>query len=453
MKRHGHLLERIVDLDNIRGAIRNAVRNHRKSNESKYVIEHIDEIAVKVRNLILSGEFRTSEYREQTIYEPKERQIYILPLYPDRIVQHAIVDVLAPLWDKTFIYESWACREGKGAHNALKEVATYVKRYKYGFKYDIRGFYRHIDHCILKRIVAKKIKDKAVLAPLYEIIDSFPGGYNCPIGNLTSQWFGNLYMNELDHYLKEEVGVKAYVRYCDDFHVFADTKEELWWYDKCIAAFVHDELKLEFSKRRLYRTKDGCDFLGYRTFPEKILVRKSTARRMMRKVRGIRRIFNANPNLGLRRLQSMMGGLASIRGVLKHAQTHNLKEKIGFEEIYERVIKRYQEVLRTRNRRSDGRRQGEDAGCPEQGDCHQESGVQNQQASPGHADSEGIRDGSVLLQFGSDESPEDAVHGVCEHRKPAQGGEAEESSAVRDGTEAVEQELYPDLTLGKEESR
>ena len=417
MKRVGRIWEMVVDRDNISRALYNAAEGLRKRPSVVWHLDHADETVDSIRDMLVSGKFRTAKYRSRTIMEPKKREIFILPFFPDRIVQHAVVDVVAPLvWEPTFIYDSYACRKGKGAHRGVVRTAEFVRSNKYDFKYDIRGFYRHIDHRVMKEIVRGKIKDNKVLALLDDIIDSYPGDVNCPIGNLTSQWFGNLYLNELDHYIKEELGIRCYIRYCDDFHVFGNDKSEMRWWDTCIAAFVKDVLKLEFSKRSLSQTKSGCDFLGYRIFKDKILLRKSTALRMKRRMRGLWRVVE-NGDLDANRLLSILGSLASMLGACKFAQTHNLIVATRMKELYDVVLRKYKVVRGDGHSGNRGRREDENAGSPESGDSNHHNGAAHVESREPRWDIPAIRDNPVLFRERRGETSPSCLHRVKKHNR------------------------------------
>lgn len=356
MRRDNNLWPLITSRDNIATALINAASGVRKRGPVIQCLEHFDKTVEDVRQLLLDGAFHTGKYKERVIVEPKRRIIHMLPFFPDRIVHHALVDVLGPrVWEPRFIFDSYACRVGKGSHRAVARATRFVRQSKFAFKYDIRGFYHSIDHAVLKELICRTIKDENALAVLFDIIDSFHDsaeGRGCPIGNLTSQWFGNVYLNSLDHFAKDRLGIARYVRYCDDFHVFGDGKAEMREWDERLAEHVCYVLKLEFSKRELSRTKDGCDFLGYRIFPEKTLLRKSTAKRVKRRLAGIRRVLERGEGLNETRLLSLMGSVASARGVFKHARTHNLAESIGLDNLWKEINGRYQDIFVARNTRS-----------------------------------------------------------------------------------------------------
>jgi hypothetical protein len=329
MRRHGNLWQEIITPENIRLAYEKAAKGKGTMRNVIKFRENLNENLELIRQSLISRTFHTSRYSTKIVHEPKERIIYVLPFNPDRIVQHALMDVLAPIWEGLFINDSYACREGKGIHMASDRTMEFVRRNKYCLKCDIHHFYPSIDHEILLKIITHKIKDKDTLWLLSEIIHSFPGGKNAPIGNYTSQWFGNLYLNELDHYVKETLHSKDYIRYCDDFLLFGNDKNELNRDAKLIDKFINKNLKITYSKCDLFQTQRGVDFLGYRHFPDYILLRKSTAKRMMKKMKRLPDLYRSG-SISAEYYQSFIG---SIWGWLKHADSYNLRLVADFERL------------------------------------------------------------------------------------------------------------------------
>jgi len=321
MKRHGDLWSKIIDPDNLYKAYRKARKGKAWQKGILDFEKDVEGNLLKLQKLLCTGEFTTAEYRSKTIHEPKKREIYILPFYPDRITQHALLQVVAPIWNNLMIHDSYACREGKGMHDASRKTMKHVRNYSYCLKCDIRKFYPSIDHDILMKIVEKKIKCKPTLLLLEDIVRSFEGGKNTPIGNYTSQWFGNLYMNELDNDLKQHHSVKTLIRYCDDFIMFSNSKEELHKLKEHIEVFLKEKLDLTFSKWSVFTVTQGVDFLGYRHFPDKILLRKSTAKRVAKRIKVLPEMLR----LGRITVDQYSSSIASTKGWLKWANTYNLK--------------------------------------------------------------------------------------------------------------------------------
>ena len=285
---------------------------------------------MSLRESLVGKTFTTSSYRQKRIYEPKERLIYKLPFYPDRIVQHALMNVVEPIWDSLFIYHSYACRSGKGIHSGSRLTMEFVRKHRYCLKCDISKFYPSLDHDILFRIIQRKIKCSDTLWLIHDIIYSFPGGKNVPIGNYTSQWFGNLYLNELDQLLKHQYKIKAYLRYCDDFCLFHDDKAFLSEMAKVIKAFLGEHLLLSMSKCDLFPVSRGVDFLGYRHFKDFILLRKSTARRVKKRLRAIPHLFSKNQIS----IETYRSSVASTMGWLQWANSHNFMKAINIERLW-----------------------------------------------------------------------------------------------------------------------
>ena len=283
--------------------------------------ENREEILDNIESMLKEHRFTTSPYKTKVIYEPKRRDIYVLPFYPDRIVQHAVMNVLTPIWDNMMYFDSYACRKGKGQHKGSNRCMQFARRNSYCLKCDISKFYPSIHHDTLMRIIQKKIKDKDVINLLDDIVRSVGGERNVPIGNYTSQWLGNMYLNELDTFVKQKLRIKDYIRYCDDFILFG-TKEELMAVIPALHDFVEHELKLKFSKFDLFPTKRGIDFLGYRHFPNGVvLLRKSTAKRVKKRLKGL----VEKVRKGKVSRESAIGSIESTRGWLRWANTYNLR--------------------------------------------------------------------------------------------------------------------------------
>ncbi len=330
MKRHGNLFEKIADMDNLRLAHQKARR--RKSWHRAVVrFEQDTEGNLRaIRRSLLDKTFSTAPYTIKEIHEPKRRLIYVLPFAPDRIVQHAIMNILEPLWDGLMIPTSYACRRGMGVQAGSRQVMEYARHYRYCLQGDVSKFYPSMDHAVLSGIVRQKVKCRDTLWLLDDIIHSIPGGTNVPIGNYTSQWFGNLYLNELDQWIKHTHHVRAYVRYCDDFCLFSDDKATLRHLAGEIRTFVADRLMMRLSKLDLFPVDQGVDFLGYRHFSNYILLRKRTAKRVKARLRALPGLL-ASGRIGFERYRS---SIASTMGWIKWANTHNLALAMDLETLW-----------------------------------------------------------------------------------------------------------------------
>lgn len=313
MKRLGNIYSKIIARENLELAFDKARKGKTWQNKVKYADAHRKELLDELEIMLKERRYKTSAYRTKTIYEPKQRIIYILPFYPDRIVQHAIMNVLEPYWDRMMHYHSYSCRKGKGQHRGSKQCMKYIAKARYCLKCDISKFYPSVNHAVMYEILQRKIKCKYTLELLKEIIYSVPGESNVPIGNYLSQWLGNMYLNELDDYVKHTLHIRHYIRYCDDFVLFGD-KQQLAATIPLIQQFIQDRLKMRMSKCDLFPVSRGIDFLGYRHFPGNyVLLRKSTAKRVKKRIKGL--IWKARH--GRISKESALGSIASTKGWIK----------------------------------------------------------------------------------------------------------------------------------------
>lgn len=292
------LLEAMGDYGNVQKAYNKARKCKRHRKDVLIFTKDKEENLDKVREDIINLAYEPSKYHYFKVYEPKERQIMALPFY-DRVVQHAINNVLEPIFDKRFISQSYACRKGKGMHAAsdtLKEWLYEWNKYHpdqplYAIKADIHHYFQSIDHAVLKTEIRKVIKDAGVLALLDRIIDhngNMPDGVGIPVGNLTSQLFANIYLDALDQFIKHELGVEAYIRYMDDFVILSPDKEQLRNWLARIEQFLREELKLEFNpKTTILAAKNGIDFVGYKHRATHRKVRKDSIKRIKRTYLGL----------------------------------------------------------------------------------------------------------------------------------------------------------------------
>jgi retron-type reverse transcriptase len=257
-------------------------------------------------------------------------------------VHHALSNIIEPIFDRTFIYDSYACRKGKGTHKAVERFTQFCRKYSYVLKCDIMKYFPSIDHEILYGLIAKKIRCPKTLWLIKKIIDAsgeqepvityFEGDETpltrrkgLPIGNLTSQFFGNIYLDGFDHFVKETLQCKAYIRYVDDFVVLADDKQ--WLHkvkDQMAEYLVQLRLKLHPRKCIVFPIKDGTDFLGYRIFPTHRLLRNSNVKRTKRRLKKLQVAYSSG-EIPLEKAR------ASIHSWIAHASwadTYHLRRKL-----------------------------------------------------------------------------------------------------------------------------
>lgn len=339
MKRKGNLFDQIVDYNNLYDAFKKSKREKMHRTEIQRYYLDIGENIYNLRKSMIMETYRPGKYRVHHVFVPKFREIKALP-FNDRVLQHAVNNIIEPIFEKSFIEHSYACRRGKGTHIASYHLQRwlYINHIQgnklYTLKCDVRKYFDSIDIEILYNIIHKKIKDKKLLRLISVILHRGVIQKGIPIGNLTSQLFANVYLNELDHYIKEVKQIKYYMRYMDDFVILGENKEELWKLLKDIESFLANHLNLKLNdKTRIYPTSSGVDFVGYVHFYNKIRIRKSTFIRFKKNLK-LKLFLHKKNTLSDDRLRSTV---SSCIGALMHA---NLKHtcRIIQRRIYERGI-------------------------------------------------------------------------------------------------------------------
>lgn len=342
MKRVGNLYERIISVENLRLADEKARKGKLNSYGVRIHDKHREENILALHETLKNGTFKNSEYSTFTIYEPKERLIFRLPYYPDRILHHAIMNVLEPIWVSLFTDDSYSCIKGKGIHGAMRGVKRAMKAKtdtRYCLKLDIRKFYPSIDHDILKTIIRRKIKCKDTLALLDTIIDSADG---VPIGNYLSQYFANLFLTYFDHWVKEVKGARHYFRYADDMVFLSDSKEELHGLLADIKVYLStlnlrlkgNEQVFPVAENRSDRHGRGLDFVGFVFYRNQTLIRKGIKKNFCR---AASRLNKRNPCLSKKEYRQE---ICSWLGWAKYTDSRNLLKKIIKPNYYEACILR-----------------------------------------------------------------------------------------------------------------
>jgi retron-type reverse transcriptase len=347
MKPYKHIYKQVCDFENLYEAYKKASLGKRFRNEVLAYSANLEENLLDLRRELLSGEYQMGNYREFFVYEPKKRLIMAIP-FRDRIVQWAIYRVVNPLILNGYIADSFACINGRGIHSAVKRIqywAALLDKGEKGYylKLDISKYFYRIDHNVLLDIIKRKFDDAPLVALLEKIIRNdkvafgLPPGASpgdgakrifdkgMPIGNLTSQMFANLYLNELDQYIKRTLGAKHYCRYMDDSVILATDKARLHEYRAKIEAFLSDKLKLSLNdKSALRELGEGIDFCGYRIWGSHIKLRKASALRMKHRLKKLMKQYAA----GEVKLEEAQRTLAAYKGVLEHCDSHALRMAI-----------------------------------------------------------------------------------------------------------------------------
>lgn len=314
MKRINNIYDQIISIENLRIAESKA----RKGKANQYGVKVFDKEPesniFKLHEMLLNKTYRTSEYTTFTVYEPKERLVFRLPYFPDRITHHAIMNVLEPIFVKVFTNDTFACIKKKGIHaaaNGIKRALLDQDNTRYCLKLDIVKFYPNVDHDILKQLLRRKFKDNDLLWLLDEIIDSADG---LPIGNYLSQYLANFYLTYFDHWIKESQSIKYYFRYADDIVILSSNKPHLHQTLAEIKTYFKENLHLQVKDN--YQVfpveKRGIDFVGYVFYHTHTLLRKSIKKRFAKAI-------SKSKNKAT---------IAAYNGWAKHCNSKNLIKKL-----------------------------------------------------------------------------------------------------------------------------
>lgn len=287
MHRVGNLFSDFCSFSNLLLAWRKTRRGSGRNAESALFFQELEKELFALQAELTRGAWRPGPYRFFDIYDPKHRTIAVSD-YRDRVVHHALVNVLEPIFERTFISDSFATRKGKGVHAAVFRAQRFLRNHEFYLKTDVEKFFDSVNHDILLRIIARKIKDRKLLAVCETVIRHGGGeGRGLPIGNRTSQFFANVCLDPLDHFLKDKCRLKGYARYMDDFVLFENDSKRLKMLGRDTAHFLEDalQLQLKHSATFLNRRQNGLPFLGRRIFPGVIRLRTENLCRITRRIR------------------------------------------------------------------------------------------------------------------------------------------------------------------------
>ncbi len=308
MKRIGNLWPQVTSFANLLRAAEAAAAGKRKRPDVAAFLLNLEWELLALRRELVAGEYRPGAYRTFTIHDPKPRTISAAP-FRDRVVHHALTGVLEPIFEKRFSNHSFACRTGMGTHKALECARDGVRRFTYVLKCDVRKYFASIDHAILNAQLARTIKCGETLDLAAQIIAGFQTSAaedaaryysgddlfspyerrrGLPLGNQTSQFFANVYLNIMDRLVNEKLEPGVYARYVDDFVLFGDSKAQLGEMRAAIVGML-DSLRLDIhpGKSRIYRCRDGVTFLGWRLFPDRPRLVRGNVTRFRRRMQGM----------------------------------------------------------------------------------------------------------------------------------------------------------------------
>lgn len=336
-----NIFSEIISLENLFLAWNEFKRGKTKRFDVQQFEFNLEDNLFQLYQELKNKTYKHSEYTSFCVQDPKLRHIHKAKVR-DRIVHHLISKYLNNIYDKTFICDSYSCRKNKGTHKAIERLNRFSflmsrnnTRNFYALKCDIRKFFDSMDHDILIEILIKRIKDKDFLWLISEIIDSFKKFNNkgIPLGNLTSQYFANIYLNELDKFVKHKLKIRYYIRYMDDFVILDNNRDYLGKITDSIEKFLSDNLKLSLhpDKILIRKYQQGVDFLGYITLPHCRILRTKTKRRIFKRIEDK---INDFKNGEISR-ESLNQTIQSYLGVLSHCDSHKLKQllknKTGFQ--------------------------------------------------------------------------------------------------------------------------
>jgi retron-type reverse transcriptase len=339
MRIYTNLFNKLITPENLFFAWEEFRRDKKKKEDVLVFEKNLEREIFSLHRELQSHTYKHSGYTGFYISDPKRRHIHKARVR-DRVLHHAIMGILYPLYEKTFIHNSFSCRIGKGTHkgvNALRSMLYKASknntRNVHILKCDIEKFFDSINHEILLSVLSSRIKDQELMNLLTEVVESFTSDRSTlfdrcgvPIGNLTSQLFANVYMDTFDQFMKHELKVKYYARYTDDFVIVSENKEYLLHLLPQIRLFLKEKLKIQIHPKKVTINKfgRGIDYLGYVLFPHFTLIRKRTRKRALRKINEKILLYKRDEISE----DKVHATLMSYLGVLSHADAHRFSEKL-----------------------------------------------------------------------------------------------------------------------------
>lgn len=329
-----NLFEKIISLENLFLAWKEFKKGKTSSQNVQEFTLYLEDNIFQLHEELKSHRYTHGVYTPFFVTDPKLRHIHKASVR-DRLLHHAVFRILYPIFDRNFIYDSYSCRVGKGTHRAVDRLKRFVvklsrnnSRSVYALKCDIRKFFDSIDQGILTQLIESKIQDEDARWLIGQILTSFSKkpSVGLPLGNVTSQLFANIYLNELDQFIKHNLKEKYYLRYCDDFIILGENENELSMLAEKINSFLLENLKLSLHNDKIIirKYRQGIDFLGYVVLPYHRIIRTKTKKRVINKIIGRREEFDDN----LISQESFKHSLNSYLGVLSHCNGHELEREI-----------------------------------------------------------------------------------------------------------------------------
>ncbi len=346
------LYEQLCSYSNLELAFVKARKRKTKKKEVIAFESHLKENLVQLQADLSFLVYSPKPLKTFIIHDPKTRKISKSD-FCDRIVHHALCNIIEPIFEKSFIYDSYANRIGKGAFKAIERFEEFSRKESHNYrkatyvlKADIKHYFENVNHLTLLKILQKHIQDQKVMSLIKIILSNYSKEKGMPLGNLTSQFFANVYLNELDQFIKHKLKVKYYIRYVDDFVILHNSKKQLIERKETIGAFLKDYLALELhpDKSKIISMTKGVDFLGFKIFPHYRLLKKRNLLKFKRKLTEKYCLYEQN-KIDYGNIYDFMEGWIAYA---KHANTYKLRQKIliGFEAKFSSEIS-YKEINRS----------------------------------------------------------------------------------------------------------
>ena len=336
MRRVGYLYAKIQAFDNLWCAYHKARRGKRKRPEVQAFEADRERNLHAIGDALCAHRWRPGPYSTFTVYEHKPRLIAAAP-FRDRVVHHALVNVLEPVFDPGLISDLYSNRAGKGTHAGVRRAQQFSRRYRFVLHADVRRYFPSIDRGVLLDLIARRVKCRATLELIERIVMVDQPGLETglPLGNQTSQFFANLYLSPLDHYVKESLRVRGYLRYVDDIWLFGEDKAGLWRCKRELDRFLMQRLRLTLGERttNLYRVEDGFPCLGYQVSPQAILVRANTLLHFRRRTRALQRRYRR----GEATLSEVRSSLMGAMGHFAQGDSLHLREGLLHDAVFSRA--------------------------------------------------------------------------------------------------------------------
>ncbi len=345
MKTYKHLYPQIITFENLYQAFKNAAKGKRQKRDVASFEYRLEDNLFALQEELRSQTYQPGAYINFHVYDPKPRLISAAP-FRDRVVHHALCQWIEPIFERRFIFDSYANRQGKGTHAAIARSQEFARQYPYVLQCDVVSFFPTMDHALLRAQLAHLIADPqtiwlcdqilnsgASIHPIVHPIHYFPGDdlfaafrpKGLPIGNLTSQFWANVYLNPLDHFVKRELKCIAFLRYVDDWLLFAHDKATLHEWRKAIIAFAATlRLTLHEERAAVYPTQTGIPFLGWRVFPRHLRLKRRNGVAFQRRFYRMRRQFAQDEISADHMQRSVQGWIAHVQ----HGQTWGLRRAI-----------------------------------------------------------------------------------------------------------------------------